>query len=249
MYPEFTYLWYEYLINQIYENGYNIANYHNYNIIDKPCILRHDIDMDLKKAADFAGVEAKARLGSNVKATYFILLSSDFYNPFSTESLRSIDKILSYGNDIGLHFDEQKYDLQSNSLTIQDYVEEELELLGRLLGLKIRVVSMHRPSKATLEGNYHFATAINSYSEEYFQCFKYLSDSRMNWRENAFEVIQSKKYDKLHILTHPFWYSKVEENTRSKLLGFINRACTDRYGWVTNNFRDIEEFINLEEVQ
>ena len=249
MQPEFTYSWYEKLINYIYTNGYTITNYHEYKNVKKPCIMRHDIDMNLNKAADFAEREAEFWKENGLKgATYFLLLSSDFYNVFSKESLRQVDKILSFGNEIGLHFDELRYPLKDNSLLIQDYIEEELYLLERILGIKINTVSMHRPSKLTLESNYILKNAVNSYSNEFFQNFKYISDSRMNWRENAFEVISSNEYDKLHILTHPFWYDDLNNSTRAKLLEFIDKASIDRYRWISDNFRNLEEFVQLEEI-
>lgn len=70
----------------------------------------------------------------------------------------------------------------------------------------------------------------------------------MNWREDIFEVVSSRKYEKLHLLTHPFWYSKNQEGIRNKLLKFIRSANRDRYLSLKDNFRDLQEFIELEDV-
>lgn len=59
--------------------------------------------------------------------------------------------------------------------------------------------------------------------------FKYLSDSRMYWREDAEAAIKSRNYHKLYILTHPISYSIKKESPRSRLLNFIESANMQRY--------------------
>jgi hypothetical protein len=78
---DFTYPWYENLISLLYSNHYTITDYHEYQNHRKPCILRHDVDMDINKAAEFTSYEAEfLKKGVNKGSTYFVLLSSDFYN-------------------------------------------------------------------------------------------------------------------------------------------------------------------------
>ena len=67
-----------------------------------------------------------------------------------------------------------------------------------------------RHDKMMLENEVSFPSMINSYSSKFFKEFKYLSDSRMHWRENVEAVIKSHDYHRLHILTHAFWYAKSE---------------------------------------
>ena len=42
---------------------------------------------------------------------------------------------------------------------------------------------------------------INSYSKEFFQNFKYVSDSRMKWREDVMKYVKEKQYPRMQILT------------------------------------------------
>jgi peptidoglycan/xylan/chitin deacetylase (PgdA/CDA1 family) len=226
-------------------SGYNITNYHNFHKVDRPCILRHDVDFDVNKALDFANRESKI---GGFQSTYFFLVSSDFYNMFAKSTLDVLERILKLGHEVGLHFDEVKYLAKKNVMKLVDCVEEELYLLGRILGKPIKVVSMHRPSKFTLENDLKLQNAINSYSKVFTNDFKYVSDSRMNWREDVVEIIQSKMYERLHILSHPFWYSDKEQTTRDKIISFINRSKLERYRSISENFRDIEEFVRLEDV-
>lgn len=247
---EFTYDWYERLINLIHDSNYTITNYHEYMKYDKPCILRHDVDMDIIKAAEFASFESKFLSGDGYKgSTYFVLLCCDFYNIFSKNSLEAAYKILSLGNEIGLHFDETKYHVNDDKKQLAEFIEEELHILGQALGTTVRAVSMHRPSKFTLESNVLLKNAVNSYSHEFFKDFKYISDSRMHWREDVCSIVKNCESNKLHILTHPFWYNIFNESTKQKIQSFIHRANIERYEDFSNNFRDLDEFVRLEDVQ
>ena len=79
-----------------------------------------------------------------------------------------------------------------------------------MIGMDVESVSMHIPSQRTLEANYIIkgGKIINSYSNVFFKEFKYVSDSKMHWRENVYDVIESGKYQRIHLLTHPVWYNK-----------------------------------------
>lgn len=69
----------------------------------------------------------------------------------------------------------------------------EIEMLSRIIGMKIDTVSMHRPSERFLSANLEFDSVINSYNGIYFKSMKYLSDSRRCWRENVDEIIEQEE--------------------------------------------------------
>lgn len=121
--------------------------------------------------------------------------------------------------------------------------EKERGRLEEILEIPVRIVSMHRPSKETLEADWKFPHMINSYEVEFFKDFKYVSDSRMHWREDVEAIVQSQEYDKLHILIHAFWYAKELETTKEKLESYIHAAEVERYDNLNKNFRDLKEFI------
>ena len=242
---DFTYSSYINMLKLIQNSGYSFASYHNYANYDLPCIMRHDIDFDVNAALRLAKRESE--FSQNLTSTFFVLLSSNLYNVFSRETASSLNSILTLGHEIGLHFDETKYDCIKPESTI-NAVHEEAYILGKMLGIKIRAVSMHRPSKRSLEADLRFKDMQNSYSQVFTREFKYLSDSRMHWRENVEELIASQEYNKLHILTHPFWYSEEREATKEKLLRFITGANQERYDHMRSNFMNMEEFVHSEEV-
>lgn len=241
---EFTYNAYRNLIVASLENGYEMCSYKNVQKLDKSIILRHDIDFSPSKAIDIARIENQ--LG--VKSTYFVLLSTEFYNVFSKETSEILYKILDLGHDIGLHFDEQRYKTTSIE-QMKDYVYQESKILEKAIGRSINVISMHRPSKITLDNNIKFEGLINSYSHIFFKDMKYVSDSRMNWREDVMDIIESNKYNKIHILTHPFWYSDKSARINDKLLSFLNEAKMIRFMLMDRNFRDLSEYIGGEDIK
>ena len=228
---KFTYDDYRYMIELIKKNGYIITDYHQYKEYSKPCILRHDIDYSIDKAVAFAAMENKL----NIRSTYFVLITSDFYNVLSTENRMKLLQIISYGHEVGLHFDETVY----SDNNIADHILYERNLLSNLLNADISTVSMHRPSKKVLEDNLIIPGMINTYNDDFFKIFKYVSDSRMNWREDVLNYIETKRYDRLHILTHPFWYGEKEHSMSAILNGFIDNAKEERYTQLDRNIRDL----------
>ena len=81
---------------------------------------------------------------------------------------------------------------------------------------------MHRPSKWILDNNIQLDNYINTYSKIYFKEFKYFSDSRRQWREDCIcKKIDVNRYDKLHILIHPFWWVDKDIDFNKRIFSFI----------------------------
>lgn len=233
----FTYTEYKKLIENLNLHGYNIASYYNWDKYDKSVILRHDIDYCIDKAVAMAKLEYEIGISS----TYFVLITSDFYNVFSKENLAKLKSIIALGHEIGLHFDETCYDDLSD---ISGLILDEKSILEHAIGHEVRVVSMHRPSKDILEKHIEVKGMINSYSNLFFEEFKYLSDSRRRWREPVNDIIASEEYKRLHILTHAFWYNEVEETLHDSVVRFIEKANDDRRYFVSQNITDLQSILD-----
>lgn len=240
---QFTYKAYKNLIKTLRELDYKFCTYNEIYNCNRGVLLRHDVDFDLGKALEMAIIEKE--LG--VRSTYFILLSTDFYNVFSKESFEKIRKIMNLGHRIGLHFDEQRYLICSVD-DIKKNVSYEVKILSELIGETIDAVSMHRPSQLILDSDIKFDGLINSYSSYHFKEIKYISDSRIKWGENVLDVIKKNKYDKFHILVHPFSYDYKNITPKEKLNNFLNQSKIDRYNIIKKNFSNIEEFLVLDEL-
>lgn len=98
---------------------------------------------------------------------------------------------------------------------------------------------MHRPSRATLEADLRIPGIVNSYGQTFFHDFKYLSDSRRRWREPVLEIIRSGEYERLHILTHAFWYHEEEQDISQTVDSFIRSASRERYHQMGENITDL----------
>lgn len=241
----FTFEWYEQLLKLLSNHGYHFADYHNWKQIKKPVILRHDIDNDLSKALEIAKIEAAKK----VKSTYFVLISSDFYNIFSMKNAKLIHQIQDCGHEIGLHFDEMKYpQVIGNIEKIREEIIKEADILSYVSERPVTTVSMHRPSKAILNADLKLSDIINSYSQIFFHEFKYLSDSRRHWREPVEDIISSEEFERLHILTHAFWYYQKEKSIHDTIKEFVNGANSEHYHFFYENFTDLESVMKSEEV-
>ena len=139
---------------------------------------------------------------------------------------------------MGLHFDEKAYPEAGIEETAA-HILRERDMLSALLETPVTSVSMHRPSQATLDADLQIPGMINSYGQTFFHDFKYLSDSRRRWREPVEEIVASGRYDRLHILTHAFWYHQQEEPIEVTVRRFISSANQERYRQMEENITDL----------
>lgn len=242
----FTYGGYCSLLSLIEQSGYEIADYNNWEDTKRCVILRHDVDNDLEKALKLAQVEQSI----GVKSTYFVLVTSDFYNIFSKDNSKRISEIINYGHQIGLHFDETAYFIQQGRGydAICEKILYEAKLLEAVTEKPVKVVSMHRPSKEMLIEKLTIPGMINAYGSPYFDEFKYLSDSRRHWREPVEQIVASAQYDRLQILTHAFWYGEKEKDIHDTVKLFINSANKQRYEIYGENFTDLASVMGINEI-
>ena len=85
----FTYNGYLGLLNLLKENGYSIGDYNDCKKHERCVILRHDVDTDLQKASKMAELEYR----NGIKSTYFVLLTSNFYNVCSQKNRKILKEI------------------------------------------------------------------------------------------------------------------------------------------------------------
>lgn len=234
---DFSFSTYASLIEQLRSHGYALANYKNYSSYPKAAILRHDVDFSIEDNYNFSLFEDK--LG--IKSTYFVLLSTGFYNPMLKYNRELLKSILKRGHSIGLHFDTTAYE------NWQSKIQTEKSILENIIDAPVDLISFHRPAPEILTNNLTFKGLINVYSKEFFGKFKYCSDSRFYWRDNPFDLISSDNYPYLHILTHPFAWHKEDIPPKSTYINLINKASLERYHYYTQNIRNPEEFITPQE--
>jgi len=224
----FTLKHYEEICNIIAKSQYKVSFFNdcflNFNNI---LVLRHDVDQSLEQSLKIAIIENRY----DIKSTFFLWLKSPFYNIFEKKYTDIIYNIIKLGHQIGLHFDESIYKIE-NKKDLNKFVEKEINLIKTYFDINIYAVSMHRPSKWLLNNDVKLNKYVNTYEKRFFKDFKYLSDSRRQWIEGCIcNKIDVKKYNKLHILIHPFWWVDKDISFNKRMSDFIrnkvNKLETD----------------------
>lgn len=185
-------------------------------------LLRHDIDISLSASLTIAKIEHFFGL----KSTFFVNIHSEFYNFFERGSITCLKEILKLGHSIGIHLDGAFWNLKSESELITCLVYEKA-IIDKVLEIKTNVFSFHNPTKFILSfKNDQYAGLINAYSNKFTNNFKYNSDSNGYWRhERMFDVVESLKYNRLQLLTHPGWWTAEIKHPREKIYGAIYKRA------------------------
>jgi len=202
----FNYSVYKRLIN-ILKKDYDFTSFSKIKFSNEPVenkvLIRHDIDLSLKKALNMALIEN--RLG--ITSTYFLFLRNPFYNIFSKDNASIVSTLISLNHNIGLHFDCAKY--VYNTISQLSYqVSREINFIQDFFGIKLDAVSFHRPSSLAFYSKLEISSCPHAYEPIFVKKFKYFSDSRGFWRYGY--PLDSKEYKEkqnLHLLIHPIWWN------------------------------------------
>ena len=220
MYDKFTFEEYDKITSRLKNKSTNLVFsdfYNNNNVPNKYFILRHDIDYCLTSAYNLAYFESKKGL----RASYFLLLSSNNYNLLSEESRDIPKKLTDLGHEVGLHYDIMAISKDNNE-NKRESLLLEIEILSNLTGKDIKSIAMHNPS---IYGKDIFANEknfINVYDDKFTKEIKYFSDSCGAWRDEAYHSFKSSIIpDRLQLLTHPFFWGKNMGDRWKRLNDFI----------------------------
>jgi|LakMenEpi03Aug12_release.lakeMendotaPanAssembly.Ray.scaffolds.fasta_scaffold130672_2 hypothetical protein len=197
----------------------------------KFCLWRHDIDLSVHRAYSLAKIEKNL----NIKATYFLLLGSNFYNIFENEIKKLVLKIVSLGHQIGLHFDLESYDIKTVK-ELEKYLTFEKNIIENLFQTKINVFSFHNPTEEVLlrYDNFKYAKMINTYGKYFKKKVEYCSDSNGYWRHKRLENFLDENHSKIQVLTHPGWWQKSSMPAFSRIKRCINgRALSVENYYIT----------------
>lgn len=187
------------------KKNFKFVNYGKEKAVKNTIYLRHDIDFSVNSALALAKIENRLK----IKATYFILPHSDFYNLLEPEIFSIIKNIIKLGHNIGLHFDSQFYGIKDEK-TLESVLSLEKEFFGKLFNIKIDVFSFHNPDKFALScRKYRYSGMINTYAEFFNNEVSYISDSNGYWRHNRLgDVLKSGNDKPIQILLHPEWWQE-----------------------------------------
>jgi len=184
----------------------------------KFCVIRHDIEFSIDRAAKLAEVEQQ--LG--ISTTYTVQLRNNTYNALSEKNIELIHYIKSLGHCIALH---QNPPYMSEK-DLKEYVLKDIETLEHYYGFEVDRYAFHRPKQEQLAMYLDIPGKINCYGKEYFHYFKgaehrkptdfdvtYLADSNHQWKYGHPIELDFNTVSKLQLNTHPFsWTEHGYEN-------------------------------------
>lgn len=162
---------------------------------EKFILLRHDIDTSPRHALNMALLENS--LG--IMSSFYVLMHSPFYNPGAPGHWESLHKMVELGFEVGVHYDTEFF--EQRGIDPVQGVLGDIVCLEKILGIKIRSVSQHRPASGTLlkELNDH---VVDAYNYDLMHNVRYVSDSGFKWRESTLADLIGKE-DRIHALVHP----------------------------------------------
>jgi hypothetical protein len=215
---------YAQLIGEFRRVGYEIVDFLQATPESRHLLLRHDVDMCLRRAERLA--EAEAELG--VRSSYFVLVNTEMYNVASRAGRASLRRLFELGHDVGLHFDGahiREHDL--DALTRD--VDLECNVLEMQTGRPVRVVTFHRPAPWLMGHATSLSGRIHAYQPRYFERMGYCSDSAGAFRyHHPLEHPAVQEGRALQLLTHPIWWvAEPSSNAFAKLERFRRERDED----------------------
>ncbi len=201
-------------------------------------VLRHDIDLDIQPAFELAEIE----MDYGIRSTFMVMITCCAYNPASPKNRKMLRDMSEWGFEIGLHFDPNVYE-KTNQSCLEREVDNEAEILSRIIGKKIRSVSLHDPSGygeiPIFEGY------ANAYDKRIFNDEHYLSDSRMLFRnKNPYAILEKVKDAPIQILLHPCHYTKDGATYPDIFTGIARRYMDGIDNWFRVNSTYVEQMEN-----
>jgi len=140
-------------------------------------LLRHDVDLSLEAALELGRLERDA----GVRATYFLMTESVFYNLDSALGRETLGELRGLGHAVGLHgvYPRASHDERFDAVLAWHNPDAEY---------------VHEPVNGF----------VNVMQPPWFTKGKYRSDSNQHWREGCpHEELRAGTFEWLQLLTHP----------------------------------------------
>ncbi len=226
---------YEDFLKTYLDHGYRFHFFPEINQPKRQIALRHDIDFDTHLALQSAEIES----GLGIKATYFFLMRSGFYNLFSPKDHDNVLKIRELGHHVSIHFDPTVYEDFHKGL------QGEVALFREMFQQEVSIISLHRPNVFFQEFDAPIFDIEHTYQSKYFRDIKYFADSTGVWRfGHPFDSPEFQQQRSLHVLIHPVWWMLDGASNLDKLRYYYEQKIQSLKTEFSNNcipFRSIHE--------
>jgi hypothetical protein len=173
------------------------------------CILRHDVDYSTAAALRLAEQEA----ARGVRATYFLLAGSGYYNLLAPEHAHVASRLAALGHEVGLHYDVRSF-LPFARAEGPRLRRAQATLLGELAGRAVTSIAMHQPA---LHGTDPFRETdsgfLNAYDDRFTREAVYVSDSCRAWRDSGWSIVSGGELPpRLHLSMHPINWGETDRD-------------------------------------
>ncbi len=189
-------------------------------------LLRHDIDASPRYALGMARLEHS--LG--VRSSYYVLLHSPYYNPAASPHWDALQKIISMGFEVGLHYETDFF--ENRGMDALKSVLRDVAALENILQIQIVSVSQHRPASGTFlqKLNEHY---VDAYNHDLMNNVRYISDSGFKWRKETLLDLLGKE-ERIHALLHPVTWTFAELDMAET----YRRTSQEITAEISNSFED-----------
>jgi hypothetical protein len=170
-------------------------------------LLRHDVDFCPRAALRMAELEA----GMGIRATYFLMLSSPFYNLHDRALAGFPRRLVELGHEVGLHYDLPALEAAGDAHAVLALAQRQVDLLQHLSGMSVAAVALHNPSlRSAGDPVVESGRFINAYNPAFTRDISYFSDSCGAWRTATYEALSAGRFpDMLQFLLHPIFWGEV----------------------------------------
>ncbi|TMJ94751.1 MAG: hypothetical protein E6G67_08670 [Actinobacteria bacterium] len=201
---DYTYRSYDALLGHIRACGRTICAFRDIGNAESFVVLRHDVDYSVVKAREMA--ERECHLG--VRSTYFLLLTSPYYNLLAADNLRAARDIIGMGHEIGLHYDTDFFSAMDHDAQCRRVVDLA-RFLAESLGTEVTSIAQHNPSETAVR--LCVPEYVDAYGDRFFREIAYVSDSR-----RLFGTLDLYGFFRTHarsqLLIHPLWWHDSEQS-------------------------------------
>jgi hypothetical protein len=215
--PPFTLDGYAETLRGLLARGYAVSDFHTADPSQPHLVLRHDVDQSIPRARAMAEREA----AEGWRASYFILLRTEMYNPWSAAATADLRAMAALGHEIGLHLDATCY---GDEVSLEAGAEAECRSLEDVTGQPVRLISFHRPARERIGGDNRIAGRLHTYMDRFTRDMGYSSDSRGGWRHgHPWDHVAVAKKRALQLLTHAVWWVGPEgQSPRERLAAVLD---------------------------
>lgn len=207
------------LLAELVGQGYRVVNFADVDPTARHLVLRHDVDVNLAPAVEIA----EAEQGLGYASHFFVLVTSEQYNPATQVNRTALRHIIALGHQVGLHFDAALESSGESSESLEARAATEANYLSQLTGAAVSMLSFHRPAQKWINNPARLAGLPHSYQPRYFSEMGYCSDSKGGWWRGApLEHDAVRAGRALQLLTHPIWWVGANRSPARRLTDHLS---------------------------